>query len=276
MNGLTLRVREAGPEGGPLLILLHGFPESSFGWRRQVGPFAEAGYRVVAPDMRGYGGSDAPPSVADYHLDLLAADIVGLADRYGAGRFDLVGHDWGGIVAWAVAAWHPDLVRCLVVMDAPHPDTFTAAMIRHPTQALRSAYVGFFQIPAVPEAVLSAKGYAGLRAAIGRTARPAAVSEAELDRYAEDWARPGRLTAMLNYYRALPRRPTIGRIGVPTLVLWGEEDAALERHLAEAAVGQCDEARLEVIPDTTHWIHLEEPGRVNALVLGHLGAEGRG
>ena len=195
-----------------------------------------------------------------------------LADSFGADRFDLVGHDWGGVIAWATAARHPGRIGRLVVLDAPNPDLLGRAL-RHPTQALRSSYAALFQLPLLPEALLSPLGFAGLRAMMRGSARSDTFRPGDLDRYATAWARPGRLGAMLNYYRSLRRcrRPAEpARIRPPTLVLWGERDAALERHVARDAVGLCDDGRLLVLPGTTHWLHLEEPGRVTAEILGFL------
>ena len=272
VNGVTLHAVEAGPADGPLVILLHGFPEYWWGWRKQIGPLAAAGFRVVAPDMRGYNESDAPAGLGAYRADVLAADVVGLADAFGAERFGLVGHDWGGIVAWEVAGCYPERLDRLVVMNAPHPDTMLRQMVEHPTQILRSAYVGFFQLPLVPEAVLSAGGYASLRRAMRDSARPGAFSTSDLDRYAAAWAKPGRLTAMLNYYRALGLRRSgaAARISVPTFVLWGENDTALEEHLAHAAMERCDQGRLRIVHDATHWLHHEQPAEVNERLIGYL------
>ncbi len=273
VGDVTLHVVEAGPADGPLLVLLHGFPEFWWAWRRQITPLARAGYHVVVPDMRGFGLSDAPQAVADYRIETLAADVVALADGFGDGRFRLVGHDWGGIVAWAVGALHPGRLDRLVVMDAPHPDVWARQARRHPTQALRSTYVALFQLPRVPEAVLGARGFAGLRAMMRASARPDTFAPGDLDRYAEAWARPGSLTGMLNYYRALRLLPAggVGRVAARTLVMWGEHDRFLERHVAEAGLAQCDDARLSVVAGATHWLHVEEPERVNAELAAFLG-----
>ena len=272
VNGLSLHVVEAGPETGPLLVLLHGFPEFWWAWRHQITPLAEAGFHVVVPDLRGYNLSDAPRGIATYHLELLVADVLALADSFGADRFDLVGHDWGGVIAWATAARHPGRIGRLVILDAPNPDLLGRAL-RHPTQALRSSYAALFQLPLLPEAMLRPLGFAGLRAMMRGSARPDTFRPGDLDRYATAWGQPGRLSAMLNYYRALRRRrrpAEPARIRPPTLVLWGERDAALERHVARDAVGLCDSGRLLVIPGTTHWLHLEEPERVTAEIGGFL------
>lgn len=275
VNGVTLHVVEAGREGDPVVILLHGFPEFWWAWRHQIGPLADAGFHVVAPDMRGYNESDAPPAVADYRLDTLAADVVALADAVGATRFHLVGHDWGAVVGWRVAVAHADRLERVVLMDGPHPDVLLRQALTHPTQALRSTYVAFFQLPWLPEATLGAFGFAGLKAAMRGSARADAFEPGALDRYARAWARPGALTAMLNYYRALRLRPSAGapaRITPPTLVLWGERDQALELRVADASVALCDRGRLTVVPGATHWLHLEESARVTAEIIGFLAA----
>ena len=278
VDGLSLHVVEAGPADGPLLVLLHGFPEFWWAWRHQITPLAERGYHVVVPDMRGYNLSGAPREVSAYALDRLVADVVALADGYGADRFDLVGHDWGGIVAGGTGARYPERLGRLVVMDAPHPDLWSRQALAHPTQALRSTYVAYFQVPRVPEATLGAFGCAGLRTMVKASARPDAFAPGDLDRYVEAWSRPGALTGMLNYYRALrertaPREPA--RITVPTLVLWGEKDSFLEHHVAHAALALCDDGQLSVIKGATHWLHLEEPARVNAKIIAFLDGRDR-
>ena len=273
VNGLSLHVVEAGPPDGPLLILLHGFPEFWWAWRHQIGPLAEAGHRVVVPDLRGHNRSDAPQEVAAYRLDVLVADVLALADGYGADRFRLVGHDWGAIIAWAVAAAHSGRTLRLVVMDGPHPDLWARQALRHPTQALRSTYVALFQLPWLPEAALGGRGYAALRAMMAGTARAGAFEPGAVERYVEAWRHPGSLTAMLNYYRALRMRPAPARparIAPRTLVLWGENDPFLERHVAEAALALCDDGRLHIVAGTTHWLHLERPDRVTAALTGFL------
>lgn len=264
-NGVTLHVVEAGPEDGAPVVLLHGFPEFWWAWRHVIGPLADAGRRVIAPDMRGYDQSDAPTGVANYRADVLADDIAGLADALSLERFDLVGHDWGGLVAWNVASRHPDRLRRLVIMDAPHPDVWGRFAASHPTQALRSAYVGWFQLPVAPEAALSVFGYAGLKTTLRATARPGVFTDAVLARYREAWARPGRVTAMLNYYRALRLgTDAAGRIATPALILWGGRDGFLDDRLATASAERCDDARVVIVEDATHWLHLEEPARVAA------------
>jgi epoxide hydrolase 4 len=271
-NGLNFHVVEAGPEDADPLFLLHGFPEFWWAWRKLIPPLAAAGYRVIAPDLRGYNLSDAPRGIAAYWLDLLAADITGIAGALGLSTFHLTGHDWGGIVAWWVAARHADRVRRLVILDAPHPDVFGTSVLRHPSQALRSAYVGFFQARWLPETFLGAFDFAALRRSLRRSARAGAFEAETLDHYAAAWRRPGRFTAMLNYYRALRFRRSAGSttVAAPTLMLWGERDSFLEPYLARASLHHCKAGRLEIVPQTTHWIHLEAPDYVAARIIEHV------
>jgi pimeloyl-ACP methyl ester carboxylesterase len=272
VNGVTIHLVEAGPQDGKPLILLHGFPEFWWGWRKQIGAFAEQGFRVIAPDMRGYGQSTGPSEVGGYAIERLVGDIAALADLLGHQRFSLVGHDWGGIVAWATAASHPVRVLRLVVMSAPHLDIFRNVLRSHPSQLLRSAYIGFFQLPLVPEAGLSAGDFFLLRRSLTATSRAGTFSADDIRAYVAEWRRPRRLRAMLHYYRALARRPRppLGRIVPPTLILWGKRDHALLTELGEASLLQCAAGRFECHPAATHWLHLEEPQWVNQKISAFL------
>jgi pimeloyl-ACP methyl ester carboxylesterase len=273
LNGLSLHVVEAGPADGPLLILLHGFPEFWWAWRHQITPFADAGYHVVVPDQRGYNSSDAPQDSSAYRLNMLVDDVIALADYYGAETFCLAGHDWGGIVAWGVGASHAHRLTRLIIMDAPHPDLWVKDVLLHPSQAIRSTYVAFFQLPWLPEAVLGALDFVALSTMMASTAKPATFKPADLERYVAAWGHEGSLTGMLNYYRALRERTksdSPARILCPTLVLWGEKDSFLEHYVALAALEQCDNGRLSIIQGATHWLHLEEPAKVNAAIMDFL------
>ncbi len=271
-NGVELDVAAAGPEDGPLVILLHGFPEFWYGWRRQIGTLAAAGMRVLAPDQRGYNRSDKPPGRQSYVLDTLADDVLGLAGALGRDRFAVVGHDWGGVVAWHLAARNPERVERAVILNAPHPATLQRYMLAHPSQAAKSWYVGFFQAPMLPEMVLGAGDFAGLRRSLDATARPGIFTAEDVARYRAAWGRTGALTAMLNWYRALPLSAgsvRSGRIQVPVRVIWGDRDAYLERGLAEAAVALCDQGEAFHL-GATHWVQHDEPGRVNQLLVEFL------
>lgn len=277
VNGLDLHVVEAGDNAAPTVILLHGLPEFWWAWRHQITPLADAGFHVVVPDMRGYNLSDAPQEVAAYTLDTLAADVIALADEIGADRFHLVGHDWGAVIGWWVGARYAARLDRMVLMDGPHPDVWGRQALTHPTQALRSTYVALFQIPWMPEAVLGGFDFAGLKAMVQASAKAGTFEAGVLDRYAEAWAHPGSLTAMLNYYRALRKRPNShepARIAPPTLILWADDDRFLERHVAEAGLALCDDGRLEMIAGASHWLHIERPEKINPRIVDWL-REGR-
>jgi pimeloyl-ACP methyl ester carboxylesterase len=268
-DGPFLHVVEEGPEDGPLVLLLHGFPEFWYGWRRQIAHLAARGLRVAVPDQRGYGLSDRPRGVEAYALDRLAEDAVGLARALGRERFSVVGHDWGGVVAWWLALREPGRLERLAILNAPHPGVMARYARRRPTQALRSWYVLLFQLPALPEALLGARGHRLAERALLRTSRRGTFSPEDLARYREAWSRPGAWTAMLDWYRALRLAPRLPdpRVRVPTLLLWGDRDAFLEPGLAEAARDLCDDARLVRFGRATHWLQHEEPEAVSR----HLG-----
>ena len=272
VNGVTLQVAEAGEAGAPLVILLHGFPEFWWGWRGQIAPLAGAGYRVAVPDQRGYNRSSKPEGIAAYDLDTLAADVIALADAYGTHRVRLVGHDWGGIVAWWVAARYPERVERLVAINAPHISVAGPYLRRHPTQMLRSSYMGFFQIPWLPEAMMRARDFALLRQSLVTTSRPGTFSESDLARYRDAWSQPGALTTMLNWYRALRWHSgddAPSRIRTPTLVIWGLGDRFLERGLAEASLRLCDDGR-PLWLEASHWVQHEEAAAVNEALIAFL------
>lgn len=269
---LGLHVAEAGPEAGAPTILLHGFPEFWYGWRHQIGPLAGAGLRVVAPDQRGYGLSDKPGGLDAYHLDRLAGDVIALADACGFRTVRLVGHDWGGLVAWWVASLYPERIERLAILNAPHPGIVGSYMRTHPGQLLRSYYVGLFQLPGLPERLLTADRGRALRRALTRTSRPGAFGAADLDRYVEAWLQPGAMTGMLNWYRALVRLPRTAppRVRVPTLILWGRQDIALQAGLAEASLAFCDDGHIRWYDRASHWLAHEEPAAVNADLIDFL------
>jgi pimeloyl-ACP methyl ester carboxylesterase len=269
---VKLHVACIGPSDGQPIILLHGFPDYWIGWKHQIPPLAAAGYRLIIPDQRGYNTSDKPAGVRAYSLGRLVEDVSLLAKAMNIERFHLIGHDWGGIVAWALAAERPAQVEKLVILNAPHPDALFGYALRSPTQFLRSAYVGFFQFPWLPEALLGASGSRVLERALVGTARPGTFAEEDLALYRQAWRQPRALTSMLNWYRALRYRPSYpDKIDTPTLVLWGRKDTALEPGLAEASARHCRDARVVFLPDATHWLHREMPGVVNAEILDFLG-----
>jgi epoxide hydrolase 4 len=273
-NGVRLNVARAGPEAGRLVILLHGFPEFWYGWRHQIGPLAEAGHRVLAPDQRGYNLSDKPGGIASYAIDVLARDVVGLIDAAGRDRATLVGHDWGGGVAWWTAIAHRDRVDRLAILNAPHPVAFQRLLTSSASQLIKSWYMFAFQVPRLPEAALRRKNWRGLARGLSATSRPGMFSEEDLDRYREAWSRPGAITAMIHWYRAAlrarPPLPNDTRVEAPTLLIWGARDRFIRREAAELSLSRCDRGRLEMIDEATHWVQHEEPGRVNRLLLDFL------
>src|SRR5687768_1272911 len=282
IRGVRIHAVAAGPADGPLVVLLHGFPEFWYGWRHQILPVAAAGFRVVAPDQRGYNRSGKPEGVAAYQLDELAADVAGLIEACGRESADVVGHDWGGVVAWWTALKHPACVRRLVVLDAPHPVAARKYARRHWRQILRSWYIGFFQVSRLPERLLSLRGFAPLQRLMTRSAAPGIFSADDLSAYRQAWSQPGALTAMVNWYRALRnfRAGSIDlRVRQKTLILWGDRDRFLAFGLAEASARFCDDARIIRVERASHWLQHERPRRVTAEILAFLaedgGAEGR-
>jgi pimeloyl-ACP methyl ester carboxylesterase len=280
-NGVRLHVVEAGPPDGPLVVLLHGFPEFWYGWRRQIRPLAEAGYHVVVPDQRGYNRSDKPEAVGAYRVDTLAADVRGLLDEARRERAFVVGHDWGAVVAWWLALAHPERVERLAVLNGPHPAAMRRHLLTSPRQMLRSWYIFFFQLPGLPERWLARGDYRNLVRAL-RTARWGSFSDEDVPRYKEAWGQPGALRSMVNWYRAafrvVGRRLPGLRVHVPTLVLWGARDVALGREMAPDSLSLCDEGRLILFEEATHWLQHDEAravtDRLVRFLAGGLAAPG--
>jgi pimeloyl-ACP methyl ester carboxylesterase len=274
VNGIHLHVAETGPLDGHPVFLLHGFPEFWYGWRNQIGALAERGFHLIAPDQRGYNLSDKPKGIAAYDLDQLAADVVGLADHFGQRTFDVVGHDWGASAGWWLAGQHPERVRKLVVMNAPHPAVWLEAMHNHPGQRRKSSYVRLFQIPYLPEFLIGINRSKALSKGFQDCLRPGAFTKADLERYRAAWSQPGALTAMINYYRAVLRKrptPAAQPIACPTLVIWGKRDAYAIPELAELSVRMCADGRIAWFENATHWVQHDEPERVLGILLEFLG-----
>jgi pimeloyl-ACP methyl ester carboxylesterase len=272
-NGITLHTAVAGPLEGRLVILLHGFPEFWYGWRHQIAALAGAGLRILAPDQRGYNLSDKPAGAAAYTLETLADDVLGLADAFGRERVAVVGHDWGGVVAWHLAGRNPERISRAVILNAPHPATLWRYARRHPSQLAKSWYVGLFQLPLIPELSLRAGNFAMLRRSLIRTSREPAFGAADWPIYRAAWAQPGALGAMLGWYRGLRhnrRSLAPARIRVPVRVIWGDRDAFLDRGLAEAAIALCDRGEVFHLPDATHWLQHEAAETVNRLLIEFL------
>jgi len=297
-NGVNLHCVVDGE--GPLVILLHGFPECWYSWRYQIAALAPR-FRVVAPDLRGYNLSDKPPGVAPYALPELVADVHGLVEAFGEREAVIVGHDWGGAVAWTFAMDHPEATRRLVVLNCPHPAIFGQQLKTNRRQLARSWYMFFFQIPWLPETLLGLGHARPIAAAIRRTAvRQDSLNEADFQQLRDAASRPGALRAGINYYRAIFRspdaramwpqwlrrfvygdRPIKGfrerledwpRITAPTLLIWGEQDVALGKELSlgmePLMAGSFD---VKYIPLSGHWVQQEQPQVVNGYLLDFLG-----
>jgi pimeloyl-ACP methyl ester carboxylesterase len=278
-NNIKLHVVTAGREDGEPVLLLHGFPEYWYGWRNQISFLVEHGYRVIVPDQRGYHLSEKPQDIDSYRISTLAADVNALIEHFGYEKVNLVGHDWGAAVAWMVATIYPERLKKLVILNVPYPSIMARAFFSgNVTQLLKSWYMFFFQIPWLPEAILSVGGYDGFANAIRSSGKPDTFSDEDIEKYKEAWLKPGAITGMLNWYRAMLQRRGSGsstssnmasgerdlpRITVPTLILWGEKDIALEKSLAEESLKLCENGKIVFFPDATHWLQHDEAAAVN-------------
>ena len=272
-NGISLHTRQAGPEDGPLVVLLHGFPEFWYGWHRQIKPLADAGYRVIVPDQRGYNRSDKPDGVDSYHIKTLAADVVGLLDAADRETAAVAGHDWGAAVAWWLALSYPERIESLTAVNVPHPTVMETTLRNSLSQLRKSWYMFAFQLPALPEAISTANNCRVLRRGLTNSSRPGTFSATDLERYRAAWQQPDALTAMINWYRAMGRyrpQPPRQQVSVPTLVMWGRQDEFLASTMAEESLDYCDDAELVTFPSATHWVLHERPGETADALLAHL------
>jgi epoxide hydrolase 4 len=280
-NGLRFELAECGPADAPrLALLLHGFPELNYSWRAQMPLLAARGWRVWAPNMRGYGASDRPPAMRDYRLDTLGADVAALIDAATAEagkplEVMLVAHDWGALVAWHFAIKQLRPLARLIIMNVPHPKV-AQREIRRWSQLKKSWYIFFFQLPWLPEWAMQRGGAAAIKqafvgSAVDKARFPAAVQQV----YADAALRPGALRAMINYYRALLRTPdarTIGdgRVDVPTLMVWGEQDLALGIDCSRGTQAWVPAIDLHTLPHASHWVQQDAPDDVNAIMADWL------
>lgn len=275
VNGLQLHTVIAGPRDGPLIVLLHGFPECWYTWRNQIAPLVQAGYRVVVPDQRGYNLSDKPSGIHPYRLDALSADVRELIRSFGRDTAIVVGHDVGGLVAWHLAMHHPEVVDKLIIMNAPHPAAYLREIRANPAQQHKSWYVGFFQMPWLPEELI---GYAPLASANlffrKQAVNQNAFSSFDLHVMATALAQPEALTNMINWYRASVRYRSsfanIRPIAAPTLLIWAEEDKALGKSLTYGLETWVRHLKIHYIPHCGHWAQNEAPDEVNAEMLTFL------
>ena len=268
-NGLRFRTMVDGPASGEMAILLHGFPEGAESWSKQVAALAGSGVLAIAPDMRGYGLTDAPPRVEDYAVDKLVEDVAGLIKAFGRDSAHIAGHDWGALVAWNFAASRPEMTRSLTVLSVGHPAAVMEARSSDEDQRKASEYIGLFVIEGKAEQVLSEDNYRRLREMFGAAVGPIG------EHFIRSIARPGRLTAGLNYYRAnfLPPREWAARVvhlrvSAPTVLIWGDQDPFLRRLQAEkTSEYMSGEYRLEVLEGAGHWLQFERPVEVGSTLV---------
>jgi len=270
---VSLFVVERGPADGPLLFLLHGFPDYSVAWRHQIPALIAAGYRVIIPDQRGYNLSDKPKGVAAYDLDRLAGDVIALAASYGQDRFTAIGHDWGAGVAWWLADRYASHIERAVMINAPHPAIWRDAMDHDPRQRKLSSYVRVLGLPWLPEAIIASGRYKALVDSLRMSKDP--LPAPVLDGYRTAWSQPGALTGMINWYRAMLKRrftiPAPASIAAPILLLWGRDDKFAIPELAERSVELGTNARVEFIEGAGHWAMWDAPETINPLLLDFLG-----
>ena len=271
---LDIHYVEAGD--GPLVVLLHGFPEFWYSWRHQIPALVAAGFRVIAPDLRGYNESSKPPSVESYRIAEVVRDVAGLIAQSGDVPCAVVGHDWGGVVAWYLPMIHPEQVSKLIMLNSPHPVPLSRELRRSTRQKLAMTYQLYMQPPKVPEFFMRRFRFAILRRALRRLAkRPGAFTDADLDRYVDAWRQRGALTAMTNYYRALRTsrgelRQLVRRIDIPTLLIWGLQDPVFLRETTENFGDWVTNLRVERLAEAGHFVQSDEPERVNALMVEFL------
>lgn len=270
-NGIQLHTVMAGPQSGTPVLLLHGFPETWRCWVRQIPALTAAGCRVIAPDQRGYNLSDKPKGIKAYCSDTLVEDIDGLIKALDYEKVNIVGHDWGALVAWMLAIKHPEKLHRLGIINVPHPAVMQRFLQRDLEQMRRSLYALFFQLPWLPEAIMRVGNWRVAASGIRRSGRANAFTDEDIAKYKESWSQPGAMTAMLNWYRAALRyRPEITkemRVSVRTLILWGVQDFALTRRMARPSLDHCEDGNLIFFPDATHWVQREEADEVNRRLL---------
>ena len=274
-NGIKLHVVMAGPKDGGPVLLLHGFPEFWYGWRKQIPALAKAGYRVIVPDQRGYNLSDKPKGVNAYALDKLVADMLNLIDALGYQKVNLIGHDWGAMVAWVLASRHPERLHKLGILNVPHPAVMLNFLRRgDPEQLRRSWYIFFFQLPCLPEYFIRQNDWRNGDRVLRGSSKRGSFTREDVAEYKRAWSQPSAMTAMLNWYRAAvrhrPKLPKDARVKAPTLMLWGMQDVALSHRMARLSLDYCNEGSLVLFEEATHWVQHDEAKAVNQLLVEFL------
>lgn len=276
-NNIKLHVLTDGSEASPSVVLLHGFPEFHYGWRKQIPALVNAGFRVIVPDQRGYNLSDKPKGISSYDVDILAKDIIGLLDHFGIEKTYLAGHDWGAVVAWTLGLSYPERFKKLAILNVPHPDVMTRFVLENAEQRKKSWYVFFFQIPFFVEWILRRNNFRDLARMLVGSGRKSTFSADDLAEYKKAWSQPGTLTGMVNWYRAvfwrsfkyaiqrknIPAR----RVKIPTLMLWGKRDVALSHEMVEPSIALCDQGEAVFFEKATHWVQHDEADEVNKRLI---------
>ena len=256
---------------GPLLLFLHGFPDFWYGWRHQLAEFARD-HKVVALDMRGYNDSDKPSRLDDYTMTRLVADVAAVIAELGGGRATLVGHDWGGVVAWSFAEAYPEMLQKLIIINIPHPAVMAREMVR-PPQVFKSWYIFMFQLPGLPELMVT-RDHGALMESVfrGGAVNREAFNDTDIAVYRDAICKPGVATAALNYYRNVRAnaRPHWGTIKVPTTLIWGMEDRALGPNLIDGNAAFVSDLTIHRVPGAGHFPHQEKPHLVNSLIRDSL------
>ncbi|MEX0839209.1 MAG: alpha/beta hydrolase [Parvibaculum sp.] len=272
LDRIALHYAEMGPEDGPLIILLHGFPDTCLGWGKQMPILAKAGFRVIAPDQRGYGVSGKPRGVKAYDLDELAEDIVALGAHFGETRLRVVGHDWGASVAWWLSSTRPERMEKAAMINAPHPAIWKQAMYADKTQRKKSRYVKAMRMRVLPEMAIRCRNFGPFIKTLKAASREG-VFDGEIEAYRKAWSEPRALTSMLHWYRALlkkelPKAP--GRIETPVLLIWGEKDEFADVSLARQSIALCERGGTLFFADGSHWVHREEAQPINDMLITFL------
>lgn len=272
-NGIRLHYVTQGT--GPLMLMLHGFPEFWYSWRHVIPEFAKD-HKVVALDLRGYNDSDKPEETSAYVMSEFVKDVEGVIRGLGYDRCILVGHDWGGAIAWNFAYDYAEMVDRLIILNLPHPAKF-AEGLRTPQQLLRSWYMFFFQVPFVPETLIQLNDFQILEQAFrGMAVDKSMITDADIEAYKNAFAKRGALTAAINYYRNIFQQGIIERswgvLNIPTLMIWGENDTALGKELTDGTEQYVRDFRIQYIPNCSHWVQQEQPDLVNQYIREFLQA----
>lgn len=272
VNNIDLHVKKGGKSTDPVIIFLHGFPEFWYGWKNQIAFFIRHNYQVIVPDLRGYNYSSKPSSVKEYVVEKTSTDIISLIKSLKENKVFLVGHDWGGVLAWRIAMDFPELLEKIILLNIPHPGVVFSYMKSHPQQLIKSSYIAFFQVRLLPEFVLKLFNHKVLEKTLITTSNKGTFSYHEIEKYKDAWKQPAAMKSMLHWYRALKYSniQKDKKVDIPLLLIWGRKDRFLSEGLAPLSIQMCMKGTLKYIDDATHWLHHEKPDEVNKMILDFL------